>query len=197
MIVIEPRRETGGPVTGPPEVLLALPSPAGKAKLRRSRIREAARWAGCLPLLMASLAMAQGTVDTDIERHGVHRHVVIDKPYKLQASALRSGMLPAPAAERHGIDVAADRGVLNVVVLKEQDGKQVTVPAEVTAIAINLLRETEPIEMREVKENDHVSYIGSFGFQPLRNLRFVINALPQGAIEPIALEFEDRFVVPK
>ena len=80
----------------------------------------------------------------------------------LQASALRSGMLPAPTAERHGIVVAADRGILNVVVLKEEDGKQVTVPADVTGITINLLRQTEPIEMRKVIENEHVSYIGSF-----------------------------------
>jgi hypothetical protein len=160
-------------------------------------MRKTARLAGCLPLFAASLAVAQGAVDTDIERHGVHSHAVISKPYKLQASALRSRMLPAPAAERHGIDVAADRGILNVVVMKEQDGKQVTVPAEITAITINLLRQTEPIEMRKVIENEHVSYIGSFAYQPLRNLRFVINALPQGGVDPIALEFEDRFVVPR
>ena len=193
----EAKQEMVAPVTGPTDTVLALPSSTGKAKSRQCRMRTAIRMAGCLPLFIASLAAAQGAVDTDIERQGVHSHAVINEPYKLQASALRSGMLPAAVAKRHGIDVAPDRGILNVVVLKEQDGKQVTVPADLTAVTINLLRQTHTIEMRKVVENEHVSYIGSFAYQPLRNLRFVINALPQGAIEPLALEFEDRFVHPR
>jgi hypothetical protein len=147
--------------------------------------------------VVASLAAAQGALDTDIERLGVHRHEVISKPYKLQASALRSGMLPAAAAARHGIDVAADRGVLNVLVLKEQDGRQVTVPADITAITIDLLGQTEPIEMRKVFENEHISYIGSFTYQPRQNLRFVIDASPRAGIEHLVLEFEDTFEAPR
>ena len=148
---------------------------------------------GLLSLLVTAAA-AQGSIDTDISRHRIHSHLVKDGPYTMRASVLDSDTLPVAIAERHGITIAPDRGILNVVVLNHRGGSQVTVPAEITAVTINLLGQTEPIPMREVTENDHVSYLGSFGFQPLRNLRFVINAKPLGSIEPFALEFEDRFV---
>jgi Domain of unknown function (DUF4426) len=144
--------------------------------------------------LLVSIAAAQGSIDTDITQHGIHSHLVKDGPYTMRASTLQSDSLTPAIAQRHGITVAPDRGILNVVVLKQQGDTRVTVPTDITAISINLLGQTEPISMREVIENDHVSYIGSFGFQPLRNLRFVINAKPRGGIEPFALEFEDRFV---
>jgi hypothetical protein len=53
----------------------------------------------------------------------------------------------------------------------------------------------EPIEMRAVEENGRVSYLDTFEFGPLRNLRFTITATPTGASEPLTIEFEDRFVV--
>ncbi len=132
-----------------------------------------------------------------ISRSGIHSHLVKDGSYTLRASALGSSVLPPAIAQRHGIEVAPDRGILNVVVLKDDWSGQVTVPADITAITVNLLDQTEPIPMREVIENDHVSYLGSFDFQPLRNLRFVVNAKPRGGVEPLALEFEDRFAIPR
>lgn len=143
---------------------------------------------------VVSIAAAQGSIDTDISRHGIHTHLVKDGPYTMRASAIDSDTLPPAIAQRHGIIIAPDRGILNVVVLKQEGDAQVTVPADITAVTINLLGQTEPVSMQQVNENNHVSYLGSFGFQPLRNLRFVINAKPHGSIEPFALDFEDRFV---
>jgi hypothetical protein len=37
--------------------------------------------------------------------------------------------------------------------------------------------------MREVRENERVSYLGVFGFEPLRNFRFVIHARLLGSEE--------------
>ena len=62
-------------------------------------MRKIIQLAGYLPLIIASVAAAQGPVDTEIERHGIHGHSAIDDPYKLKASVLRSGMLP-PAVAR-------------------------------------------------------------------------------------------------
>jgi len=115
--------------------------------------------------------------------------------YTLRANAISSDVLAASTAKRHGIDQASDRGVLNLVILERQGKRQVTVRAEVTASKHNLLGQSEEIEMRAIKENGRVSYLGTFGFAPLRNFRFTITALPVGASEPLKIEFEDRFVV--
>jgi hypothetical protein len=159
-------------------------------------MRKIIQLAGFLPLFIASFAAAQGRDDTRVERHGIHSHAAIEDPYKLQVSVLRSGMLPRAVAREHGVDAAPDRGILNVVVLKMRDGKQVTVPADITAITVSLRGQTEPIEMRQVIENEHVTYLGSFPYQPPRNLRFVVNASPQGSSRPLAIEFEDSLEVP-
>ncbi len=48
--------------------------------------------------------------------------------------------------------------------------------------------------MREIEENGRVSYLGTFDFAPLRNLRFTVAAQPAGS-ETLTIEFEDRFVL--
>lgn len=136
------------------------------------------------------LAGAQDTLSGDgavtVEQFG---------PYTVRASATQSQMLAPATAARHGIEPAADRGVLNVVVLERRaDGGQVTVPALVAASKTNLLGQSVPIEMREIRENERVSYLGSFEFAPMRNLRFELSVQPAGS-KPLLLRFEDQFVV--
>lgn len=145
------------------------------------------------------LAHAQGALDRNDApgRAGPPVHVSEFGPYTLRASAIGSEVLPPGTAERHDIDRAADRGVLNLVILERRDGRQVTVPATVTASKDNLLGQNEEIAMREVRENGRVSYLGSFGFAPLRNLRFTITARPAGSSDTLRIEFEDRFLVGK
>uniref|UniRef100_UPI0017FC4AA4 DUF4426 domain-containing protein n=1 Tax=Methylibium sp. TaxID=2067992 RepID=UPI0017FC4AA4 len=122
-------------------------------------------------------------------------HVAESGRYTLRANAIRSELLPAVSAERHGIRRAPDRGVLNLVILERRDGRRATVPARVTAVKQNLLGQSETIEMRRVDANGRVSYLGTFGFAPLRNFTFRITAQPEGSDEPLTIEFEDRFVV--
>lgn len=86
--------------------------------------------------------------------------------------------------------------MLNLLILERQsDGRQATVPATVSARRDNLLDQSEAIEMRPITENGRVSYLGTFAFAPLRNFRFSISARPTGIEQPLAIEFEDRFVV--
>ena len=39
-----------------------------------------------------------------------------------------------------------------------------------------------------------MSYLGTFGFSPLRNFSFSITAKPVGGGEPMTVEFEDRLL---
>lgn len=154
---------------------------------------------GCLRMAVISafaVCVAGSAYAADAPgREGPQTHVAEFGRYTLRAGAIRSSALPASTAEQHGIDQASDRGILNLVILKRDGKRRVTVPAEVTASIDNLLGQREEIEMRAVEENGRVSYLGTFAFAPQRNFRFTITARPEGAGEPMKIEFEDRFVV--
>lgn len=127
-------------------------------------------------------------------RAGPPVHVSEFGRYTLQANAVSTEALAHSTAREHGIERAADRGVLNLVILESRDGQQVPVQADVSATQHNLLNQTEAIEMREVQQNGRVSYLGEFGFSPLRNFSFTITARPVGGGEPMTIRFEDRLV---
>lgn len=158
---------------------------------------RALRMPFCLLGLAASLACAQGAHDNHEPpgRAGPPVHVSESGRYALRANAINSEFLPPGTAARHGIDRASDRGVLNLAVLEGEGTARVTVPAKVSATKDNLLGQVEEIEMREVLDNGRVSYVGTFGFAPLRNLHFTITARPAGSRETLRLQFEDRFEV--
>ncbi|MCY7372001.1 MAG: DUF4426 domain-containing protein, partial [Polaromonas sp.] len=112
------------------------------------------------------------------------------------ANVVRSEVLSASTAMRHGIERASDRAVLNLVILERQGKRQVTLPARVTASTHNLIGQSEAIEMRAIRANGRVSYFVTFGFAPLRNFRITMTALPVGTNEPLEIEFEVRLLVP-
>lgn len=150
-----------------------------------------------LSLILAATSVAAQDASDPYDapgRAGPPVHVTDIGLYTLRANAIPSDFVPPGIAERQGIDRAPDRGVLNLVVLERRNGQQVTVSATVTASKHNLLGQNEEIVMLEVNENGRVSYLGTFGFDPLRNLRFTITAQPVDSVEPLRIDFEDRFV---
>lgn len=156
--------------------------PIGKHGLKALVLRNLVLCLTVVPLAaLAALANAQA------------EHVTQAGPYTLRASALKSEFIPNPVAREHNIDRAPDRGILNVVVLRNTpEGKSITIPAAVIAYQKNLIGQRKTIEMRSVKQNDRLSYLGTFEFDPSSNLHFTIEAKPQGSDENIVLEFKDQ-----
>jgi hypothetical protein len=115
--------------------------------------------------------------------------------HTMRASVVPSDRLSSEAARQHGIAVADDLGVLNVVVLERRQGAQPSVPAEISATRIDLSGRAETIEMREVRANDGVSYFGTFRVVASPTARFRIEALPAGVTQPLSVEFDERFHV--
>lgn len=112
--------------------------------------------------------------------------------YVLRSSSVLSLRINAETARLHGIEPAADRAVLNVVVL-ETGPAQKTASAEVSARRRNLAGMQESIPLREVRDGGRVSYVGSYTFLPNEVLRFQIQAVPAGHQgSPLTLEYEDR-----
>ena len=123
-------------------------------------------------------------------------HVVKFGAYTLRANAIQCNVLPTSMARQHGIECATDRGVLNLAILERKpDGRDVTVPAEVSVRQENLLGQSEAIKMRAIEENGSVSYLGTFGFASRRNFRFAISARPVASDKALTIKFEARFLV--
>lgn len=128
-------------------------------------------------------------------------HVAESGGHTLRASVMPSNQLLSEVAREHGIVIADDRGVLNVVVLEVEQGEKQSgprsVPAEISATRIDLLGRVETVEMREVRANGGVSYLGSFEVVDSPMARYLIEALPAGVAQPLSVEFEERFHEPR
>lgn len=145
----------------------------------RSCFRQ--RVAGCLLSAVAAGVSAQSH---EVERGGV----------VLRSSSVASDRIDATTARLHGIEPSPDRAVLNVVLLTTQPNNPPTLPAQVSASSINMAGVRNVIEMREVRENDRVSYMGSYAFAPREVLDFEVTALPTGTDQraPLTLRYRER-----
>lgn len=110
----------------------------------------------------------------------------------LRSSTVASDRINPATAGKHGIEPSPTRGVLNVTVLRGPDGR--TVPAEVAASSVNLAGIRQDIEMREVRADGRVSYVGSYDFLPREVIDFEITARPlrPANSRPLSLKYRDR-----
>jgi hypothetical protein len=135
-------------------------------------------------LLLPILAAGAAAQSHEVERGGV----------VLRSSTVASDRISPEAAKQHGVNQSPDRAILNVVVLTSQPGSPATLPALVSASTRSLAGERTVIEMREVRANDRVSYIGTYVFAPREVLDFEVTAQPTGGAsqEPLTLKYQER-----
>lgn len=110
--------------------------------------------------------------------------------YRLIYSAVRSDAVPEAIARHHGLPAEAGSVLLNVTV--QHRGRNVA--AMIDARAINLAEQMREIEMHETYANDLVSYIGIVNIANREVVDFQLEILPEGATDPITLEFREEFV---
>lgn len=139
--------------------------------------------------LVATTALAQGVNQEPAS--GQHR---IDG-YVVRWNTTTTGFLPREVVRKHDL-VPQGRGVLNVVVLQDDDPQKLPEPvqAEVTAQVRDLLGQVRRIEMREVEENGRFSYLGTFDVDDGDQLRFELS-VHRRAGTPLDVTFERRFVI--
>jgi hypothetical protein len=133
----------------------------------------------CLvPLLLLALAVQAQLTSEQFGAYTVHY------------GAVASDALPDEVAQRHGLPANSEAVLLNVTV--QQDGANV--PARIEARAVNLAQQTRDIEMYETVANDLVSYLGVVEIAEREVLDFQVDVLPQGASEPLRIEFREEFL---
>lgn len=143
---------------------------------------------GAGPLALA-LALSMLAPSASAQAHQVQRGDLV-----LRSSSVASDRIDATTAKRHGIEPSPRRAVLNVVVLSAGHGGRKTFPAQVSASTRSLAGVRQEIEMREVRENDRVSYVGSYQFAPREVLDFEIRAVPTASDRqsPLTLRYRER-----
>lgn len=161
----------------------------------------------CISLAIAVVAILTGcdrggqTVESDGNQIPVDQpagderrpleHVVEFDGYTLRANVLRSGFLSEDMVRQYGIETGDDVVLLNLVILKSRaDLQPVPVLAEVSAQHESLIGHAETIDMRAVKSDGYVSYIGTLNTSAERFFQIVIKAQPEGTDQPLHMNFE-------
>ena len=112
----------------------------------------------------------------------------------MRANAVGHGIFARSDPEGNAGLKRSSRGVINVVVLKD-DGLTPTVPAEVAVAVTDPLGRTRELDMPPVTENDKTSYMGNFDVENNQTLRFEIQVSPTGAPAMRTIRFDRRFFV--
>ena len=113
-------------------------------------------------------------------------------PYEIHYNTLNTNLLSPEVASVYGIQRAGTQAMLNVTVLEKESGQ--AVPARVSATAVNLTGQRRDIELREIRDQDAIYYIGQFRIHDEENLSFSVEVNPEGhSGAPYELTFRQQF----
>ena len=112
--------------------------------------------------------------------------------YTIRSSTAGTENLSAETARAHGIERGPRKAVLNVTVLKKEDGTEKTVPARLRVYVRNLTQERRQIDMRETAAGGYVSYMGTYDFVHGAVLDFTIEAQPENSGKTLTMTYRER-----
>ncbi len=124
-------------------------------------------------------------------------NVVAFGGHEVHVNALSTDQLPPQVTQAYGIVRSQNRALLNVAVLNKETNQ--TVPASVTAEAVNLTGQLKSISMRKIEEPDEASgssamyYIGEVSVANRESLTFSVTVMLPGEDEPLTLDFKRQF----
>ncbi len=116
--------------------------------------------------------------------------------YVVHFAALTTDQLTAEIAQRHGIVRSKNRAMLNVNILKKEEGAIGTLVAgEVSVFANNLTGQLKKITVREIKEGEVIYYIGECGITNRETLIFTIDVTPINEASSFSVRYMKQFFV--
>ena len=114
--------------------------------------------------------------------------------YVVHFRALNTDELSPEIASSYGITRSRSRAMLNVSVLRKEDGSPGRpVHGSVTAVASSLTGQERSISMREIDEGDAVYYIGELPVTNQETLVFSIEVVPSGETSRFSVRFRQQF----
>ena len=114
--------------------------------------------------------------------------------YVLYFNALTTDQLTTEIAQRHGIVRSSNRAMLNVSIVKKQQGAVGTpVRGAVEVSAANLTGQLKPVALREITEAEAIYYIGESSVADGETLVYSIDATPFGDDTPMSVRYMKQF----
>ncbi len=115
-------------------------------------------------------------------------------PYAVHYNTFNTNLLTPDVARAYSIQRSASRALLNIAVIRHDDETMGTpVRARVSATATNLAGQRRDLNMREIRDQDAIYYIGSFGISNEETLNFRISVQPLGQTEAHEFSFRQQF----
>lgn len=114
---------------------------------------------------------------------------------RIYANAMVSSQLNAEVARQYGITRSASRVLLHVVVRKGTPGKDKTLPANITAVAIRKNGERSNINMQITREGQDIYYLGELNISKNESINFEILSQVEKQ-EPMRMTFFQEFFSP-
>ena len=114
--------------------------------------------------------------------------------YTVHYNALNTDALLPEIAQRYGISRSKSQVLLNIAVLKNVAGTTAQpVVARVEAHARNLNNQLSKLDMREVKDQGAIYYLGTTRANDGDTLTFTATVTPEGTAKPLQVEFSEQF----
>lgn len=114
--------------------------------------------------------------------------------YIIHHNALTTDTLSPAVASNYSIQRSKGRGMVNISIIKEQQGTTgMPVSANVKLAARNLLGQKREIPVREIREEQAIYYIADFPVGNREQLVFDVKVLPEGSSYPLAATFKQEF----
>lgn len=114
--------------------------------------------------------------------------------YVVHFNAISTDRLSAEVARQYGIARSQNRGMLNVSILRKQEGTVgIPVSGSVSASAINLTGQLKDMTLREIREAEAVYYIGEVAIANAETLIFTIDVTPINESSRFTVRYRKQF----
>lgn len=116
-------------------------------------------------------------------------------PFKAHYSAINTSQLSPEVARAYDIQRSSNRAMLNIAVLRNAEPEDEPVSATVTAQTVNLTGQRRDIEMREIRDQGAIYYIGTLRITNEEIITFNVSVQPEGRAAPYEFTFQQKFYV--
>lgn len=119
----------------------------------------------------------------------------VENGYEVHFNAFSTDFLTKEVAKQYQIGRSKTRGMLNIAVLKQQEGQlSLPVDAKININAQNLYGQNKEVELRKISENDGaIYYIGTFTVSSRETIIFKAKVTPDGSNKVIEIKFDHEF----
>ena len=144
--------------------------------------------------LLAGCGPGQEGPDVPQAREITQEHFRDVGDWVIHFNAQSTNMLPAEVAKAYGIERSGNRAMLNVAVMRKEEGTiGKAVSADVSVKARNLTGQLKNITVRKITEGPAIYYIGEIPVANQETLVFEIDVRPEGAVESYTIRFRQQF----